>query len=101
MIAIQTLAHTGGLLNRSRVFNLNETLSSEDLPGGGGKGFGQNLSEMSRGRLPFLESLRLVQGNSAWDKIKCVVLVLNNFQPLPRPKKKNKTKQKRMEVDRC
>lgn len=36
MIAIQTLADTGGLLKRSREFNVNKTLLSGDLPGGGG-----------------------------------------------------------------
>lgn len=34
MIAIQTLADTGGLLKRSREFNVNKTLLSRDLPGG-------------------------------------------------------------------
>ena len=57
MIAIQTLADTGGLLKRSREFNVNKTLWSRDLPGGC-EGGGENLSEMLRGRLPFLESLR-------------------------------------------
>lgn len=58
MIAIQTLADTGGLLKRSREFNVNKTLWSRDLPGGCEGGGGENLSEMLRGRLPFLESLR-------------------------------------------
>ena len=35
MIAIQTLADTGGLLNRSREFSVNKTLLSGYLPGGG------------------------------------------------------------------
>jgi len=38
MIAIQTLADTGGLLKRSREFNVNKTLLSGDLPGGGERG---------------------------------------------------------------
>lgn len=35
MIAIQTLADTGGLLKRGREFNVNKTLLSRDLPGRG------------------------------------------------------------------